>query len=166
MLTPGRDPVCPVCSKLIAEGTFVILEHGELFHVRCRSQALHSESMEDSDAISGRPQRPVDLARSSTQTPRVRQQQRCPVCGEPATILDWRPSVPWLSIDGCACNGLFAWAPLLDGNLSALSPTDRATLCHQVQAVRKTGSEAWLTTRDGTPRGEIIIRDERPDRHS
>jgi hypothetical protein len=95
---------------------------------------------------------------------RIRQEGPCPVCGEPAIMLDWRPSVPWLAIESCPCDAFFVWTALLETRLPALSPEELGTLSIRIRTVRKKGTEAWLTTRDGTPGGELIIRNTRPDR--
>jgi hypothetical protein len=158
------DPTCPLCSKPVRSGSFVLYEHGELLHVVCRSRVLQVTAMDSVARADAAQQRAAHLVREQARRGRIRQHGPCPVCGEPAILLDWRPSVPWLAIEGCACNAVFVWTALLDGRLSALSPEDRGTLSLDVQRVRKMGTEAWLTTSDGTPGGELIIRDTRPDR--
>jgi hypothetical protein len=56
----------------------------------------------------------------------------CPVCGEPASILDWRPSIPWLAVDGCRCDGIFVWTAILETRLPQVSAEERAILCARI----------------------------------
>jgi hypothetical protein len=79
-------------------------------------------------------------------------------------VTDWRPSVPWLAVEGCLCNGYFLWAQLTQRRLTQLTPEMRHNLSLRIIAVRATGSEAWCTTEDGTQTGPIVVRTERPDR--
>jgi hypothetical protein len=90
---------------------------------------------------------------------------RCPVCGGPATLTDWRPRLDWMAVEECRCRGFFVWTSLLaEGRLDRLTPKDRTVLSQGIQHLRATQSEAWLTTRDGTVMGALIIRPVRPDR--
>jgi hypothetical protein len=68
-----------------------------------------------------------------------------------------------MSVEDCPCLGFFVWTSLLDdGRLVRLTPEDREILSHRVRHIRATQTEAWLTTRDGTLMGALIIRSERP----
>ena len=55
-LTPTRPPmasqdsICQLCSKPISSGRLVFFEHGELFHLACRSRALRTRSLNVVDA--------------------------------------------------------------------------------------------------------------------
>ena len=82
---------------------------------------------------------------------------------EPASILDWRPSVPWLAVDGCRCDGSFVWTALVETRLPGLSTEDRAILSARIRSLRKTGKEAWVLTDDDTPGGALVLSDERPE---
>jgi len=164
------DATCAVCSKPIRSGGFIITKDGETVHIRCRSEQLRLEAIE--------PQARAELARARASTvaaeARLRAgvqptggpwRGRCPVCGGPATLTDWRPQVDWTAIEDCPCLGFFVWTPLLDeGRLARLMREDRESLSQRIQDLRATQTEAWLTTRDGTVMGAMIIRSERPDR--
>ena len=115
-------------------------------------------------------ERTTDLAeetrrRTFAQPTRLtRQHGRCPVCAGPATLTDWRPQLDWMAVEDCPCRGFFVWTPLLDeGRLARLASEDRDILSHRVRHLRATQTEAWLTTRDGTVMGALIIRSERPN---
>ena len=90
----------------------------------------------------------------------------CPVCREPAALIDWRPDLAWITVEECRCRGFFVWTPLVDdGRLVRLPPEDRATLSELIRALRAIG-EVWLNTQDGTVTGALNIGGERPDRPS
>ena len=70
-----------------------------------------------------------------------------------------------MAVEDCPCRGFFVWTPLLDeGPLDRLTSEDRDILRQRLRHLRATESEAWITTRDGTVMGAMIIRSERPDR--
>jgi hypothetical protein len=153
-----------LCSKPIRSGSFVLLEHGELLHVRCRSRILEEEAMETAARAEAAQDRSARLMLQNLRLRRVRPQDPCPVCGQPAAVLDWRPAMPWLAFDGCSCGGFFVWSALLDSRLPGLSEEERGQLTAHIRLLRRTNTEAWLTTRDGTVSGEMHVRDHRPDR--
>jgi non-ribosomal peptide synthetase component F len=87
------------------------------------------------------------------------------VCAEPAVRTDWRPHLDWTTVEECACRGFFVWTPLLnEGRLGRMTQEDRDTLKQRLRDLRAAGVEAWLTTRDQTVMGALLIRTERPDR--
>src|SRR5262245_24666542 len=166
------DPTCARCSKPVRSGGFLLSPTGEVLHILCRSRELQLEGLGASD----RARIAIELAEALVEeTTRRRQRaqprrqvmplQVCPVCREPATLTDWRPTIDWLAVENCACRGYFVWTPLLDaGRLVRLTAEDREVLSSRLSALRTTRSEAWVTTRDGTVTGALIIRSERPDR--
>ena len=80
-------------------------------------------------------------------------------------MTDWGPHLDWMTVEDCPCLGFFVWTPLLDeGRLARLMREDRESLSQRIQDLRATQTEAWLTTRDGTVMGALIIRPVRPDR--
>jgi hypothetical protein len=94
----------------------------------------------------------------------TRRGDRCPVCGGPATLTDRPPHIDWTTVEDCPCDGFSVWTPLLDEDrLARLTPEDRGTLSQRLRHLRATESEAWLTTRDGTVMGALLIRSGRPD---
>ena len=116
-------------------------------------------------------ERATDLAeetqrqRSPQHTGLTWRRDRCPVCAGSAMLTDWRPQVDWMTVEDCPCRGFFVWTPLLDvGRLDRLTLEDRKILSQRLRHLRATESEAWITTRDGTSMGALIIRTERPDR--
>jgi hypothetical protein len=48
-VTGQPDLACPVCSKSVLSGSLVLLEHGELFHIQCRSQTLQLAVLDQID---------------------------------------------------------------------------------------------------------------------
>jgi hypothetical protein len=140
---------------------------GDVSHIRCRSEELGLRATEQKDRARLIVALVTDLAeqtrhRRAAGLPLGR--HRCPVCGGPATLTDWRPRLDWMAVEDCPCRGFFAWTPLLDeGRLTRLTREDRAILSQRVRHHRATESEAWLTTRDGTVMGALIIRTVRPD---
>jgi hypothetical protein len=162
------DPVCPTCSKPIVEGIPVVLQHGELIHMRCYTEELRVRALYR-----------VDRARSTrtlaeaarVQASRLRAPRpdrsgpgQCPLCGRAATVTDWRPSAPWVAVEDCQCRGFFVWGPLLATRVTALPPQDRRDLTKRVRAARASGREVWLATTDGTVTGPLVIATERPHR--
>ena len=159
---PPQNPVCQFCAKPIESGSYAVLPHGKRLHVRCRSPILEAEAMEAVAREAPQP-RTARLMEQNLELRRARRLDRCPVCGEPASILDWRPSVPWLAVDGCRCDGSFVWTALVETRLPGLSAEDRALLSARIRSLRKTGKEAWLLTDDDTPGGALVLSDQRPE---
>jgi len=164
------DPPCAVCATPIRSGGFFQTKMGEFVHIRCRIEEHRPRTTEQHDRARLAIERTTDLAeqtrRRSVASPRRLTQQdgRCPVCAGPATLTDWRPNADWMTVEGCACLGFFVWTSLLDANrLARLTREDRETLSQRVQDFRAAQTEAWLTTRDSTVMGALIIRSERPE---
>jgi hypothetical protein len=88
----------------------------------------------------------------------------CPICGQSATVTDWRPSTDWIAVEGCSCRGFFVWAGIYDTRLTGLGEGARLDMAARIRKCRAMGHEARCTTLDGTPEGIILIRTERPDR--
>jgi predicted nucleic acid-binding Zn ribbon protein len=161
-------PFCSVCSKAIRSGMLVLYEDGQLFHLACRSRELRLHAMEgvaDAQALRAHA---ATLLSDSTVGPRHPRPSRkshsaCPFCGRAATVTDWRPSVPWLAVEGCPCEGFFLWTGLTQGRLTKLSRDARGRVALQIRGIRASGREAWCTTDDGTPAGSLVVRGERPD---
>jgi hypothetical protein len=79
-------------------------------------------------------------------------------------ILDWRPSVPWASIEDCRCDAFYVWTALLDrGRFDVLPQEECARLRTRILELRAIQREAWLYTADGTPQGPLVVRTERPE---
>jgi hypothetical protein len=169
--TGPPDPICAVCSKSIGSGELVVYEQGAFSHVRCHSKVVRLRAIEDVahsqktreradqvvfDSRSGSLEHPRPTLRSTGES--------CPFCGGRATVTDWRPSVDWLVIEGCPCDGYFLWAGLSKGLLTQLSRETRARLALRIRGLRGSGREAWCMTEDGTETGLLIVRAERPDR--
>jgi hypothetical protein len=161
---PSLTHTCACCSTPIQPGSLTLSEHGELFHIACRRRGPQDDALESKARVVTAPTPAARIVPEHTRREPIRQRTPCPVCGEPAFVLDWRPSVPWLAIEGCACDAFFVWTALLDSRLPTLSREDLGTLSVRIRSVRKTGTEAWLTTRDGALGGTLIIRDAQPDR--
>src|SRR5262245_46144814 len=164
------DPVCPLCSKPVRPGGLVVFEHGELFHVQCRSQQLRLRSLERIDhaeAAQKRAARLVDrasrshAARTRARAARDAEASWCPLCRQPATITDWRPRADWLAIEGCSCGGFFLRAGLLPGGLG--SAAERQALAASVRGFRALGHEVWLAHANDARGGPLTIRTQRPD---
>jgi hypothetical protein len=165
----SQDPTCRVCSKPIRSG-FIQTATGELVHVRCRSDQLLVRGLELRERGRLAIERVADLVeerrrRNFAQPIPTRRPACCPVCARPATLTDWRPRLDWLTVEECHCRGFFIWTPLLDeGRLVRLTPKDREIVSERIRHLRAAQSEVWLTTRDGTLNGALIIRTVRPDR--
>ena len=163
------DPTCAIWSKPIRSG-FIHTKGGEAIHIRCRTQQLHLDALDQWDRTRLAIERATDLAkekrrrRLAQNRGLTRQHDRCPVCRGPATLTDWRPHLNWMTVEDCTCDGFFIWTPLLDdGRLDRLTSEDREILGQRLRHLRATESEAWLATRDGTVMGALIIRTVRPD---
>jgi hypothetical protein len=170
---PVSTPACPVCSKPVRSGTLVLYEHGDLYHVTCRARTLEANSREQVDRARVAKTRAVRLVEDAERRRGERaldsrhgptRKGTCPVCGQSATVTDWRPSIDWVAVEGCSCRGFFVWAGVYEGRLATLSDGDRLDLAIRIRKFRAMGHEAWCTTIDGTPKGTILVRTERPDR--
>jgi hypothetical protein len=93
------------------------------------------------------------VVRTKTPTP-----GRCPLCRHSATVIDWRPGLDWVTVNGCPCGTFFVHAGLLDERLPAISPEVRETLSRSIQEFRAMKHEAWLTTTTGAPDGTLVVR--------
>jgi hypothetical protein len=49
------EPICLICSKPLRSGTLVLYEHGELFHLACRSYSAMLKAVEQLDRRHHRP---------------------------------------------------------------------------------------------------------------
>src|SRR5262245_40919354 len=163
------DPSCALCSKPVRTGAYIQTDTGEFVHIRCRSRELQLAAYDQGDRARRAIERATDLVQENT---RLRLRPRrlntrpdpCPVCGALATLTDWRPHIEWMAVEECSCRGFFVWTPLVDdGRLTRLTPEDRGTLSERIRTLSATG-EVWLSTRDGTVAGALILRSERPDR--
>ena len=125
--SPPSDSACPVCSKPIRSGSVVLFEHGELFHVHCRSRQLQLRALEQVDRAEAARER---AARRLEDAHRVRAERRiqrhglpkrprgagvCPLCRGPAIVTDWRPGADWIAVENCPCGDFFAGARLVRG---------------------------------------------------
>jgi hypothetical protein len=108
-------------------------------------------------AIEGKPLQAAGRTLRATRGP-------CPLCGEPATMIDWRPRMDWVTVEGCRCDGFFVEGRLIGGRLATLPATARQELAHRVRQVRAMGDEARCTASDGTAHGPLVIETARPDR--
>jgi hypothetical protein len=168
---PGPlHPTCATCSKPIRSGGFIRTAKGEVVHLRCRSEQLVLRGLDLRERGRLAIERAAEVVEKRRQrlvqpTKGLGTRDACPLCGEPAVRTDWRPHLDWTTIEECSCRGFFVWTPLLEeGRLARLTPEDRDTLKAHLRDLRATGLEAWLTTRDRTVMGALLIRTERPDR--
>ena len=166
-------PACPACSKPVRSGTLVLYEHGDLFHVTCRARTLETTAMVQVDRAQTAQSRSTRLLEEAERRRRQRaldsrhrpaRHGACPICKQPATVTDWRPSLDWVAVEGCSCRGFFVWAGVYDARLATLTESDRLDLAMRIRKFRAMGHEAWCTTIDGTQEGTILVRTERPDR--
>ena len=82
----------------------------------------------------------------------------CPVCEAPALVLDWSPSVEWLVVEGCPCNGYRIRADLVaTARLKKLAPAERNGLQGRIHAMHASGRLAWVDTKTGTMRGPLVV---------
>jgi hypothetical protein len=95
---------------------------------------------------------------------RVLSAARCPLCFQPATIIDWRPTSAWLTVDDCTCGGYFAEAVLVDKRFPGLAQGERDELSARVLGIRFIHLEAWITSADGTVDGPLTVLIEKPSR--
>jgi len=85
----------------------------------------------------------------------------CPVCEQPARVID-EPTLPdWLCFDGCDCGAFRVWADLVaTARLKAMSPGDRQQIQARVRQLRGRQREAWLFTADGRLSGPLVVSSE------
>jgi hypothetical protein len=106
------NPACAACSKPIRSNTLALFEHGDWFHVRCRSQAVQLRSLEAVDRARIARDRASNVRANATQSLSATRHLRatpgaCPLCGHPVKITDWHPNFDWLAIEDCRCDGFF-----------------------------------------------------------
>jgi hypothetical protein len=150
-------------------GQLVLYDHGEFFHVGCRSRTIQSTAFDEVDRAQRAVRRIEEAKRHQASLGKARPRQSgeagvCPVCGHPALLTDWRPTLSWMAVERCFCGGFFVWTALLQGRLDTLDAAARSGLSDRIRAHRAAASEAWCTTSDGTVSGPLVIRSERPDR--
>lgn len=161
----STDPICSLCSKPIPSGSVVVFERGRLFHVRCRSRELEltaMQNLERAERLRSEAAVTVDdvVRRRASHAPRG--VGTCPLCGNVATITDWRPThLDWVVVEGCPCGDYFVSAALFEHRLPRLSEAERHTLASRVRWFRAKGAEAWCTTPDGSMDGPLDIRERR-----
>jgi hypothetical protein len=160
------DPVCVACSKPIPPGSFVVSEHGDLFHLGCRSWNAQLRSVEEVDRATRAQERNKRLREDmillrAARRPRPEPTGACPLCGDAATLTDWRPTADWIAVEDCPCGGFFAWAPLLSERVRRLPARDRQDFARRIRAFRASGDEAWFATTDGTVAGTLVVRTQR-----
>jgi hypothetical protein len=159
------EPICPLCSKSIRSGSVVVFEHGELFHVRCRSRDLELGAMQNLERAGHLRAQAVSTVedaarRRAGHPPRV--PGTCPLCGRAAIITDWRPThLDWVVVEGCSCGDFFVSAPLFEHRLPRLAESERQALTSRIRWFRAKGAEAWCTTPDGSVDGPLDIRERR-----
>jgi hypothetical protein len=165
------DPICPACSKPIRSGTLRHYDRAEFYHVYCRSRQLQLEALEQvnrPEATHAGAARLIEgttrRSESAPQADRPPEAGSCPVCRQPATVVDSRPSASWLVVEGCPCGGFFVAAEILEWRLPRLTTAGRMELSATIQGFRAMGREAWLMTADEGISGRLVIRIERPDR--
>jgi hypothetical protein len=151
------------------ESGVVFLAHGQVFHVACHAgfRALERRDGDGQGAQGGDAgTAPADGGDPATPTSRwrARTTRACPLCGQAATVTDWRPSVDWVVVEGCGCGGFFVSAPLFEGRLSTLSEADRRALALRIRWFRAKKREAWCVTTDGSGSGPLDIREGAPPR--
>jgi hypothetical protein len=158
MGTFPAEVICPRCSKPIRDNSVVLLRQGELFHVRCRSQEVNLEAMETVDRAQRAWGHSAKLAAGLVRLQIARSGSahagRCPLCGATATIA--YASDEWTAVTECPCGGFFVWGPLMP-HLPRLPEAARTTLRAGIRALRRQGSEAWLSTRDGMLAGALVV---------
>ena len=86
----------------------------------------------------------------------------CLVCNAPATIADWTPIQPWLTVEGCGCGGFFVSKGLWDSRLVSMRVRERDELAERIRAWRARGDEAWVTAAGNRVTGPIVIASVRP----
>ena len=87
---------------------------------------------------------------------------RCPVCEQPATLIEGDPTEGWCRVDGCLCDGFFVATDCREWRLPRLGTEERALLSVAIRGFRAMGRAAWLTTSDGGISGRLVIRVKRP----
>ena len=161
------DPSCSICSKPVRPGAPIRFQHGEVFHLACLAKATQLNAIEQVDRARVAKETSARLLEDYGRARGERRRQRsangaCPLCGHAATIVDWRPSVDWVVVEDCPCDGFFIRAGLLDSRLPTLPGEERQELTRRVREFRAAGLEAWCTTSDG---GRALrVSSVRPDR--
>jgi hypothetical protein len=169
--SPSRpdDLACSICSKPIRPNDFIITEHGEVFHIGCRNRRLQFRSLEEVD----RAKSALDQARRLLQDAGYRRGKAArlggtaaprPLCGESAMLVDWRPSLDWIVVEGCPCGGFYVAGSLIRARRLGFPAESREALADAVLKFRAIGHEAWCTTTEGRENGPLVVRTERPDR--
>jgi hypothetical protein len=179
-MATAPDPACPVCSKAIRSGSLVLFEHGELFHVACRSRTLERAAIEEVDRATVAEERAARLIEETTRRratrpaadPRLRAEAGpCPVCGHRATVTDWHPGLDWVVVEGCSCGGFFVAGGVLTERLPQMAVRDREDLALRIRSFRaqasRRGSPRATTRRSGPwssgPGGRTVRRSPAPD---
>jgi hypothetical protein len=83
------DPVCPTCSKPVTSDSLVLFEHGEMYHVRCMSQAHQLRAINQADrARHAQAKSAENITRARRLIEEASRLQRdglgpCSACGQP-----------------------------------------------------------------------------------
>ena len=72
----SSDFICPLCSKPISSGRLVFFEHGEMFHLACRSRALQGRALGEIDRARTTQARAASLVAEEAHN-RVLREMRC-----------------------------------------------------------------------------------------
>jgi hypothetical protein len=98
---PLPEPICLICSKPLRSGTLVLYEHGELFHLACRSYSATLKAVEQVDRAITAQRVAARLVEETARRRAARQQDApngpglaratCPFCSALASASDWRP---------------------------------------------------------------------------
>jgi hypothetical protein len=87
---PPDDPLCSICSKPIRPGAAVAFEHGDIFHLTCRTRVMTLRAMELREQTAETVARAAEnLARATDTVERAKRLRnryfppRCPVCRRP-----------------------------------------------------------------------------------
>jgi hypothetical protein len=96
----------------------------------CLARAAELTAIEEVDRAKAAHEVAAGLLDDSRRSRAERRRQRsgngaCPLCGDPATIVDWRPSVDWVVVEDCPCDGFFIRAGLLDSRVPTLPDDER-----------------------------------------
>src|SRR5262245_18471192 len=164
------DLACPACSKPFRSGSLVLFQDGEIIHIRCRTQALRLDAIEEVERAHVAQERSAQLLdevarRREGHLPRLSSRRAtCPVCAEMSTFTDWRPNAQWIAVEGCSCLGYLVAVHVLQERLPHLTATETLDLARRIRRVRVFGREAWITTANADPEEPLVVRTERPDR--
>jgi hypothetical protein len=160
---PESDPVCPLCSKPVRSGTLVHYQHGEFFHLWCRTRQSQQRTLEEVDraqAAKARARELIDAAaRAQAAARRFRgPNASCPLCGHSAQYRRLRPGEDWLFLIGCGCDGYFVRKVLIETHVLSLVHAERQELARHIREYRSMGYEVCCTTADRTGTGPVILR--------